>query len=70
LRKNPLASQILDIINSSKLSPDDKLRLFKEVSKLVLVTTSPNFKDKTEQSDVIRDTLNNLVEMISQLNKE
>lgn len=70
LRKNPLTSQILDIINSSKLSPDDKLRLFKEVSKLVLVTTSPNFKDKTEQSDVIRGALNNLVEMISQLNKE
>lgn len=70
LRKNPLVSQIMDIINSSKLTQDDKYVLFKELSNLVLNTTSPNFKDKAEQSQTIRNSLNTIIELISKFNKE
>ena len=70
LCKNPFVSQIMDIINSSKLSQDDKYALFKEISKLVLNTTSQNFKDKTDQSQKIKTSLNTIIELISKFNKE
>jgi len=60
----------MDIINSSKLSQDDKYALFKEISKLVLNTTSQNFKDKTDQSQKIKTSLNTIIELISKFNKE
>lgn len=70
LRKNPLISQVIDIINNSKLSPDDKYALFKELSNLVLNATSPTFKDKKEQSLTIRTSLNTIIELLSKFNKE
>lgn len=69
LRKNPLVSQVIDIINNSKLSPDDKVKLFKEVSKLVLDVTNTELT-KDLQSENIKKTLNSIIELLSKFNKE
>lgn len=69
LKKNPLMSQILDIVNNGKLTSDDKLALFKELSNLVLNTTSPDIS-KAGQSESIKKSLNSIIELVSKFNKE
>lgn len=69
LKKNPLISQILDIINNGKLSPEDKYTLFKEISLLVSMWLDPNLKWE-RQSENIKRSLNIIVELLSKFNKE
>lgn len=69
LKKNPLMSQILDIVNNGKLTSNDKLALFKELSNLVLNTTSPD-ASKAIQSENIKRSLNSIIELVSKFNKE
>lgn len=69
LKENKIMSQVIDIINNWKLNSNDKLVLFKELSKLVLETTNPN-ANKIEQSNNIKKSLNSIAELLSKFNKE
>lgn len=68
VQNNPILKQSFDVLNSWKLTPNDKHRLFQAVTSLMDISTKPDLWENFEEK--ISKSLNDIINLLWEFNKD